>query len=136
MLFVVFGHINLFCIYGNDQISICKISYYTSILQLTLFMFLSGFVTSSKPLEYKAAIKQLKVKFKKILIPFFVVGGIWAYVACNNNIVGFLFNSPKLGYWYLSVLFLYYTIHILYQLTVCHFRKNFFTDIAFGGVFF
>ena len=59
MLFVVFGHINLFCIYGQNLLDKCKVSHYTSILQLTLFMFLSGLVLSSKYIRLSDFVQEL-----------------------------------------------------------------------------
>lgn len=136
MLFVVFGHINLFEVYGDGNISTCLVSKYTSIVQLTLFMFLSGLVASSTPLRHKEAIIQLLQKARHLLIPFFVVGVLFAYVVCHKDLWDFLSNSPKLGYWYLWVLFLYYITHYIYRLIVSHFKKNVWLDIAVGGVIY
>ena len=86
ILFVVFGHINLFGIYGDEYISTCQVSKYTNILQLTLFMFMSGLVAFSSPLGYKEAIKQLLSKAIHLLIPFFVTGGLFSYVVCHQDL--------------------------------------------------
>ena len=136
MLFVVFGHINLFGIYDDEHISNCQVSKYTSILQLTLFMFLSGLVSSSSPLGYKEAIKQLFSKARHLLIPFFVVGGLFAHVVCHQNLWGFFSNSPKRGYWYLWVLFLYYITHYIFRVITSSCKKNLCIDIAIGGGYF
>lgn len=135
MLFVVFGHINLFGIYGDEHISTCQVSKYTSILQLTLFMFLSGLVASSSPLGYKEVIKQLLSMARHLLMPFFVVGSLFAYVVCHQDLWGFLSNSPKLGYWYLWVLFLYYITLYFFRLITSSFKTNVWIDIATGGIF-
>lgn len=135
MLFVVFGHINLFGIYGDEHISTCQVSKYTSILQLILFMFLSGLVASSSTLVYREAISQLLSKARHLLIPFFVVGGLFAYVVCHQDLWGFLSNSPKLGYWYLWVLFLYYITLYFFRLITSSFKTNVWIDIAMGGDF-
>lgn len=135
MLFVVFGHINLFGIYGDEHISTCQVSKYTSILQLTLFMFLSGLVASSSPLGYKEVIKQLLSMARHLLMPFFVVGSLFAYVVCHQDLWGFLSNSPKLGYWYLWVLFLYYITLYFFRLITSSFKTNVWIDIATGGYF-
>lgn len=95
MLFVVFGHINLFGVYGDCNISTCLVSKYTSIVQLTLFMFLSGLVASSTPLRHKEAIIQLLQKARHLLIPFFVVGVLFAYVVCHKDLWDFYLTLPS-----------------------------------------
>lgn len=133
MLFVVYGHINLFGIYGNELITTCQVSKYTSILQLPLFMFLSGLVASSSPIAYKQVIPQLFSKARQLLVPFLVVGGIFAYAVCQSNISEFLLNSSKLGYWYLWVLFLYYILHYIYRMIASSFKKHLLLDLGIGG---
>ena len=133
MLFVVFGHINLFCIYGNEMINGCKVSNYTSILQLTLFMFLSGIVVSTEGLTIREGGNVILKKGKQLLIPFFVVGSIFAYFFCKKDIWSLIYNSPKLGYWYLWVLFLFYITHILYQVIICNANRSIVKDLLYGG---
>ena len=95
---VVIGHC---CEFGLGQNNtLFNYMYYS--FHMPLFMFISGLVAFHRP-DYKF-IPFVKSKACRLLIPFFVVGGV-SCLARNIGISDFLLDFAKKGYWFLPVLF-------------------------------
>lgn len=95
---VVIGHC---CEFGLGQNNtLFNYMYYS--FHMPLFMFISGLVAFHRP-DYKF-IPFVKSKACRLLIPFFVVGGL-SCLARNIGISDFLLDFAKKGYWFLPVLF-------------------------------
>lgn len=95
IILVVMGHV-----FGFSQPDDGIIAFiYT--FHMPLFMFLSGLVAvPPKP-------RKLLVKWRRFLVPFFVVGLSFAFYR-GFTVAGFFRDGSKCGYWYLWVLAIFY----------------------------
>lgn len=105
---VVYSHICLFCLLAYEPSVILD---FLRTYFLNAFFFISGFV-AYKPVKQSARfyIVQLFNKTGLLLVPTFTVGIIYA-VTHNIEIVRFLFDDAKYGYWFTFVLFEMFTIY-------------------------
>lgn len=115
MLCVVFGHINLFDYYGIQSFNTCKVFGITALFQMPLFIFLSGLVVKIKIRKIDEIILMVYHRFRALLMPLIIIGGIYTFWIKNEKILHFLENNEKYGYWYLWCLFVFYIIHYLYE---------------------
>jgi len=100
---VVIGHI---LPYG----SVYKIIYS---FHMPLFMFASGLVTNPDKLNLS--------KRLRILIPFFLIGGLIYTYSIGHTLLDFIKDPEKSGYWYLYVLSLYIVILWTFRYIRIHF---------------
>lgn len=98
ILVVVIGHCCEFGLGRNDTL----FNYIYFSFHMPLFMFISGLVAFNRP-DY-AFVPFVRSKACRLLIPFFVVGGLSCLVR-NIGISEFLLDLAKKGYWFLPVLF-------------------------------
>lgn len=96
---VVVGHCCEFAL--GCTYSLFNYMYYS--FHMPLFMFISGLVAYKRS-NYKFW-TFFKQKFYRLLIPFFIVGGI-SCLARGITFNDFMFDLAKMGYWFLPVLFL------------------------------
>ena len=97
-------------------------------IAMPLFMFLSGLVISSVPWG-----KKLFKKLAVLLMPFFIVGTLFAFTCHHKNPVEYINNPLKYGYYYL--LTLSETTIMLIPLHLNSFdnkKKELFIDITWG----
>lgn len=98
IIFVVMGHV-----FGFSQPDDGIIDFiYT--FHMPLFMFLSGLVIAVAP-----TLPKVLAKWRRFLVPFFVVGLAFALYR-GVGVVGFFRDGSKCGYWYLWVLAIFYLI--------------------------
>lgn len=71
---------------------------------MPLFMFLSGLVIAAPP-----TLSKVLAKWRRFLVPFFVVGLAFALYR-GVSVAGFFRDGSKCGYWYLWVLAIFYLI--------------------------
>ncbi len=109
---VVFGHLITFCGIGYDNPMIETII----LINMPLFLFLNGIVARKLSITNWGG--YLRTKFKQIMIPFFIWGGIITLFR-HETYLNFITHYWKFGYWYLLVLFEFYIllciINILYS---------------------
>ena len=95
---VVVGHSCEFALGFNDRLF--NYMYYS--FHMPLFMFISGLVAFNRS-DY-GFWSYFKQKFFRLLIPFFVIGGL-SCLARSISMYDYLFDLAKWGYWFLFVLF-------------------------------
>lgn len=116
MILVVMGHIVGFRMGASDSI----VFRFIQTCQIPLFMFMSGFLISTRHYYGKRLIKKLS----GLIIPFFMFGGIFIlfFWQINNlsdikkSFFYFLIDPAKNGYWYLISLAVFYCFMPLFSL--------------------
>jgi fucose 4-O-acetylase-like acetyltransferase len=109
IILVVMGHVELYILSRHD-IFITIIS----AIHVPTFIFLSGYLSYKN----KAAIQTQDIflalwnKFKRLLIPFFLISILYAITFRLNYFLLFE-NSYKYGYWFTFTLFSLYAIYII-----------------------
>ena len=114
IMLVVMGHVTEKSLYINDS----SFSMFYGSFHMALFMFLSGLFVNKgmKQWDRLEICLFLKKKVLRILLPFFIVGGLYSWITYRDLSVIYPGNG---GYWFLPALFL------------CML-----TEIAVGGAFF
>lgn len=141
MLCVVFGHINLFDYYGSQgygnggPVDMCRVFGLTALFQMPLFIFLSGMVISTKSRTIKETIRQIYIRFRILLMPFFLIGGLYTLWIRQSSLMDFMNGDSKMGYWYLWCLFCFYLLHYAYELLSTRI-KNERRGVAFNVLWF
>lgn len=113
---------------GNLSETPDAIAHHLYPIAMPLFMFLSGLVISSVPWG-----KKLFKKLAVLLMPFFIVGTLFAFTCHHKNPVEYINNPLKYGYYYL--LTLSETTIMLIPLHLNSFdnkKKELFIDITWG----
>ncbi len=93
-------------------------SFLQGLAQLPLFFLVSGFF-GGRIKEGLAALKDLAVKFRRLIIPALIFLGLWCYTRGDNFITS-LFMQFKNGFWFTFALFefilIYYVVETLLRL--------------------
>ncbi len=113
---------------GNLSETPDAIAHHLYPIAMPLFMFLSGLVISSVPWG-----KKLFKKLAVLLLPFIIVGTLFAFTCHHKNPVEYINNPLKYGYYYL--LTLSETTIMLIPLHLNSFdnkKKELFIDITWG----
>lgn len=112
ILFIVFGHIPLYC-YGIADEQLLSFRALTSMLQLPMFFFVSGYVLNSeKNVKWKDETWYLKLR--QLIIPAMFFCGI--YILINKtDIVYCITDKFKCGYWFTLTLFEFILIQCLWD---------------------
>lgn len=115
ILFIVFGHIPLYC-YGIGTEELSSFRKFTSMVQIPLFFFVSGFLFKIKPLStYLEKIHYISKKVQQLIFPALVFGGI--YIILNNiSIHDCLMDKFKSGYWFTWSLFEFLIVQLIIEL--------------------
>lgn len=107
IIFIVFGHIPLYS-YGESGNDLISYRLFTSMVQLPMFFFVSGFLFVNNTNLGGVKIK-LQRKFRQLLIPTFLFGGI--FILCSNgNVIECLNDKFKYGYWFTLTLFEFFVL--------------------------
>ena len=106
MLMVVMGHLMIFCGLGYENPLIDSIV----LVNMPLFLFLNGLVV--RELTFVDGKWYLFKKFRQIMIPFFLWGGLITLFR-HDTYVNFFTSYWKFGYWYLIVLFEFYIVIVV-----------------------
>lgn len=107
ILSVIVSHVSVFLLVGKINL----LSTFVGVYMMPLFFVLSGLVITEIPNR-----KKLISKLARFLSPFFCFGVFYTYLH-GDNIIFFLVDKYKSGYWYLYMLSLFYLFLPL-------FRKN------------
>ena len=112
ILFIVFGHIPLYC-YGIADEQLSSFRALTSLLQLPMFFFVSGYVLNSEK-NVKRRGKTWYLKLRQLIIPAMFFCGI--YILINKtDIVYCITDKFKCGYWFTLTLFEFILIQCLWD---------------------
>lgn len=111
IILVVLGHV-LQRSFGQNS-NIFETIIYS--FHMALFMFVSGyFAYSTKERKLKDIVKFVIKKTRQLMVPFFLIGGLYSYIFSNMH--SFIFSSFKMGYWFLYVLFVISIFHFIISL--------------------
>lgn len=97
ILLVIIGHLPLY-VYQKYGVEASLLGAAVATFHMHLFMMISGYFTNIHKIHLG--------KRAKYLIPFFVFGVLYAYLA-GSDLIKFLTSEAKGGYWYLLVLFVF-----------------------------
>ena len=102
ILFMVVGHVMQMSLDTNDT-PLNK--FYTS-FHMPIFMFLSGLFVYNKFKKWNIEefITFIKSKFRRIMLPFITIGGIYTYLFLGDLVP--LITGSFYGYWFLPSLFM------------------------------
>lgn len=133
MILVVFSHINIFSLdITNSFVNSIFVSFF-----MPLFFFISGFVGFKlMAWDKNTYLAMTKNKFLHQLVPTLILGIIYTCVYLTNcNLMDFIGNSAKLGYWFTIVIFemyfIFYTLNLcLYNSNVKRFEKRLFISLV------
>lgn len=117
ILLVVSGHVIYHCIFNRDAIASSynlELFYVLQLIEMPLFMFLSGLVVRTRYQNGKNTLIDCYRKFRVLLVPFIFVGLTFTLFQ-GYSLDNFFLHSMKRGYWYLQALFDLYLIHYFFQ---------------------
>lgn len=107
ILFIVFGHIPLYCYGVAETDSFSSFRLFTSTVQLPLFFFISGFLFSVRSLFNKSGggkTEYILKRARQLLVPAIVFGSIYVLFA-GGTAEECLKDKFKSGYWFTLSLF-------------------------------
>lgn len=108
---VVCGHVLIYDFYGfTEAWSKSLLVQFIYSFHMPLFFFLSGLVVSP-PSSVKDIPKDIWKRFRTLLMPMFVIGGIYSLAIKYD--LSFLADGMKYGYWYFIALFYCYLLNYL-----------------------
>lgn len=111
IVFVVMGHILTMCIRDIDRMFLFKV---IGEIHMPLFFFISGYFTFKMSVSDGKLVKpNVLVRFKQLMVPFFIVSTLWIYYFPYSQLQspldstwhGLYFNIWKNGYWFTLCLF-------------------------------
>lgn len=98
MYSVVLGHLSMFCFGLYSQALVLQ--YIGLVLPgLSMFMLISGYLTNPDKVKIK--------KRLKLLIPFLFFGLLYSYLCTDYDVISFLSDRCKNGYWFLFELVIF-----------------------------
>lgn len=112
ILFIVFGHIQTYC-YGIASEHLPSFRALTSLLQLPMFFFVSGFVFNPQKM-LMGGVKTLFSKFRQLVVPALFFGVIYVFIN-NIDIIYCLTDKFKCGYWFTLTLFEFIVVQYLWE---------------------
>ena len=123
ILFIVFGHIPMYCYHTDETFTSCRS--FTSLVQLPIFFFVSGFVFRIKTLSIKGGNKFILNKFRQLIIPATIIGSIYLTLH-DNNYTQIIYDKFKGGYWFTFTLFELIIIQYIWEIFTekIHIRNN------------
>lgn len=112
IIFIVFCHIPFYC-YGIADEQLSSFRALTSMLQLPMFFFVSGYVLNSEKMLNGGG-KTWYLKLRQLIIPAMFFCGI--YILINKtDIVYCITDKFKCGYWFTLTLFEFILIQCLWE---------------------
>ena len=112
IIFIVFCHIPFYC-YGIADEQLLSFRALTSMLQLPMFFFVSGYVLNSEKMLNGGG-KMWCSKFRQLIVPAMFFCGI--YILINKtDIVYCITDKFKCGYWFTFTLFEFILIQCLWE---------------------
>lgn len=124
ILFIVFGHIPMYCYHTGDEFT--SIRSFTSLVQLPIFFFVSGFVFRIKNMSIaRGGGKFILKKLIQLIVPALIIGSVY-FLLNNSSFTLYLNDKFKGGYWFTLTLFEFILIQYIWELITekIHIRKN------------
>lgn len=119
ILFIVYGHIPMYS-YGEGWTELASFRPMTSLVQLTMFFFVSGFLFNSEKMLIGGA-KSYWLKFRQLVIPAFVFCSLFISIH-DIDVFQCLTDKYKAGYWFTLTLFEYIVVQSLFDALVKRFH--------------
>lgn len=114
ILFIVFGHIPMFCYHTGDTFTSCRS--FTSLVQLPIFFFVSGFVFKIKNISItRGGGEFILNKFRQLIIPATIIGSIYL-ISHDSNFTQIIHDKFKGGYWFTFTLFELIIIQYIWEM--------------------
>ena len=121
ILFIVFGHISLFC-YGVNIENLSSYRGLTSLLQLPMFFFVSGFVFNPQK-RLAGNVDVWILRLRQLVVPALFFCAI--YLLINNiSIYSCVTYRYKYGYWFTFTLFEFIIIQSIWEFIINKFNVN------------
>lgn len=117
MLLVVFVHVEIFGFFEFSHITF--IGKLFSAIHLPTFFFISGFCMYRPNAVYR--VSHLYKDVLRLIVPAFFVGVLYTYLIIHQDIIYFLSNTMKAGYWFTISLF---EVLLIYRLIFCMSRNS------------
>ena len=117
ILFIVFGHIPMYCYGLVGTAQFLSFRAFTSLVQLPLFFFISGFLFNIKTTFNKSGgikFEYIYRKVRQLLLPAIVFGGIYLLVN-GASLQECLVDKYKSGYWFTWLLFEFLMIQVMLE---------------------
>lgn len=125
ILFIVFGHIPMYCYHTEDEFT--SIRCFTSLVQLPIFFFVSGFVFRIKNMSitWVGGSKFILNKFIQLIIPTIIIATIY-FLLNDNSLTQYFSDKFKGGYWFTLTLFEFIFIQYIWEIFTekIHIRTN------------
>ena len=124
ILFIVFGHIPVCSHYVGENFLSCR--NFTSLVQLPIFFFVSGFVFRIKNISNVSVGGNFILnKFRQLIIPASIIGGIY-HILRNDDFTQIIYDKFKGGYWFTFTLFELIIIQYIWEMFTekIHIRNN------------
>ena len=120
ILFMVVGHVMQMSLDTNDT-PLNK--FYTS-FHMPIFMFLSGLFVYNKFKKWNIEefITFIKSKFRRIMLPFITIGGIYTYLFLGDLVP--LITGSFYGYWFLPSLFMCMVVDVTVSYILKKIKSN------------
>lgn len=113
ILFIVFGHIPMYCYHTGDTFTSCRS--FTSLVQLPIFFFVSGFVFRIKDFSIRGGSKFILNKIRQLIIPATIIGSIYL-IFHDGNFTQIIYDKFKGGYWFTFTLFELIIIQYIWEM--------------------
>ena len=101
MLLVVFVHVEIFGFFNFSHTTF--LSKFFSAIHMPTFFFISGLCMYRSNVVYN--ISYLYKDVLRLIVPAFIIGIFYTYIIINQDIIYFLSNTMKAGYWFTISLF-------------------------------
>lgn len=112
MLLVVFVHVEIFGFFEFSHTTFLGKLF--SAIHLPTFFFISGFCIYRPNAVY--GVSHLYKDILRLILPAFIVGIIYTYLVIHQDVLYFLSNTMKAGYWFTISLF---EILLIYRIVYC-----------------
>ena len=117
ILFIVFGHIPMFCYGLPEAAQLSSFRAFTSMVQLPLFFFISGFLFSVKTVFNKSGgvkFEYIYRRARQLLLPAIVFGGLYLLVN-GGSVLECIMDKFKSGYWFTWSLFEFLMMQVILE---------------------
>lgn len=116
ILCVVIGHVLGFGFYGEQNVGKSLLFNVIYSFHMPLFVFLSGYVSFTVIKKDEILHDSIK-RFRSLIVPGIIIGLLTIRATSFSDIIDFFTNSFKYGFWYVFVLFAFYILSYITNLS-------------------